>query len=162
MDLSEVCSCLNNEAQIDGTINDTGQIDSALSMRRQIDSDFSGLRQVLVAYNGGDTGSISVDVDNTTKTITATLIPFDWLEFEQNDWVQVASYYRLIIPYATHGCLNAYVDSMLISSPADSGDPEDEAGYENNIPTWKLLANDSIMIKSEEPVDCKILIKGDR
>lgn len=162
MDLSKVCSCLNNEAQIDGTINDTGQINSALSMTRQINSDFSGLRQVLVAYNGGDTASVSVSVDNSTKTISATLVPFDWLEFEQNDWVQTASYYKLVIPYATHGCLNAYVDSMLIASPADSSDAEDDAGYENNIPTWKLLANDSIVVKSDSPVDCKILIKGDR
>ena len=162
MDLSKVCSCLNNEAQIDGTINDTGQIDSALSMTRQIKSDFGGLRQVMVAYRGIYTANISVTVDNTNKTISADLIPFDWLEFEQNDWVQTSSYYKIVIPYATHKCLNAYVDSMLISSPADSGDAEDEAGYENNIPTWKLLANDSIVVKSDEPVDCKILIKGDR
>ena len=162
MDLSKVCSCLNNEAQIDGTINDTGQIDSALSMTRQINSDFSGLRQVLVAYTGVDTASVSVTVDNTNKTISATLIPYDWLEYEVNDWVQTSSYYKLVVPYATHKCLNAYVAEMLIGSPADSGDAEDEAGYENNIPTWKLLANDSIVVKSDEPVDCKILIKGDR
>lgn len=162
MDLSKVCSCLNNEAQIDGTINDTGQIDSALSMTRQINSDFGDLRQIAITYTGLSTNDINVIVDNTNKTISATLVPFDWLEYEVADWVQTSSYYKLVIPYATHGCLNAYVDSMLIASPADSGDAEDEAGLENNIPTWKLLANDSIVIKSDEPVDCKILIKGDR
>lgn len=162
MDLSKVCSCMNNEAQIDGAINDTGQINSALSMARQIDSDFGGLRQVMVAYTGVDTASISVNVDNTNKTISAELIPYDWLQFEQSDWVETNSYYKLVIPFATHNCQNAYVDSMLIESLADSGDAEDEAGYENNVPTWKLLPNDSIVIKADEPVDCKILIKGER
>ena len=162
MDLSRVCSCLNNEAQIDGTINDTGQIDSALSMTRQINSDFGNLQQVAITYTGVSTNDINVIVDNTNKTISATLVPFDWLEYEVADWVQTSSYYKLSIPYATHGCQNAYVDSMLISSPADSGDNEDEAGLENNIPTWKLLANDTIVVKSDSPVDCKILIKGER
>ncbi len=153
---------MNNEAQIDGTINDTGQIDSALSMAKQINSDFGSLRQVAIVYTGESTNDINVIVDNTNKTIRATLVPFDWLEYQVSDWVQTSSYYKLVIPYATHKCLNAYVEEMLINSPADSGDAEDEAGYENNIPAWKLLANDSIVIKSDTPVECKILIKGDR
>lgn len=154
---------MNNEAQIDGTINDTGQIDSALSMTRQIESDFGNLQQVSIVYTGESTNDINVIVDNTNKTISATLVPFEWLEYEVNDWVQTSSYYKLVIPYATHKCMNAYVDELLISSPADSGDVEDQAGLENNFrTTYKRLANDSIVIKSDDPIDCKILIKGDR
>lgn len=163
MDLSNVCSCLNNEAQIDGTINDTGQIDSALSMERQITSDFGGLRQVSASYTGEDTATIRVNIDNTNKTISADAIPFEWLEFVESDWVETSSYYKLVIPYATHKCLNAYVAEMLLNSPADSGDDEDQAGLENNFrTTYKRLPNDSIVIKSDDPIDCKILIKGDR
>lgn len=78
MDLSKVCSCLNNEAQIDGTINDTGQIDSALSMERQINSDFGDLRQVSVSYTGVDTDSIEITVDNTNKTISANIVQIQY------------------------------------------------------------------------------------
>ena len=163
MDLSKVCSCLNNEAQIDGTINDTGQINSALSMTRQIESDFGNIQQVSVVYTGESTNDINVIVDNTNRTISATLVPFDWLEYTVSDWVQTSSYYKLVIPYATHKCLNAYVAEMLINSPADSGDDEDQAGLENNFrTTYKRLPNDSIVIKSDDPIDCKILIKGER
>lgn len=87
---------------------------------------------------------------------------FKWLEYAVSDWVQTGSYYKLVIPYSVHGCLNAYVSTMLIESNADVGDEQDENGFENNIATWKLLSNDSIVIKSDEPIDCKILIKGEK
>ena len=162
MDLSRVCSCLNNEAQIDGTISDTGQIDSALSMTRQIDSDFGNLQQVSVAYTGESTNDINVIVDNTNKTISATLVPFDWLEYTVSDWVQTSSYYKLVIPYSEHLCQEAHLSTMLIGSDADAGDDGDAYGFENNIATWKRLPNDTIVIKADNPVDCKVLIEGEK
>ena len=87
---------------------------------------------------------------------------YKWLEYTESDWVQTSSYYKLVIPYATHKCVNAYVATMMIGSTADSGDVEDVNGLENNIATWKLLPNDTIVVKADEPVDCKILIKGEK
>lgn len=149
-------------AENDSILNSDAQIDSILDSDVQIDSDLESVTEVSHIYHGLDTNDISVNVNNETYTISATLIPFDWLEYDTADWVQTSSYYKLVIPFATHKCLNAYVASMMIGSPADEGDQEDEAGFENNIPTWKLLSNDSIVIKSEEPLDCRVLIKGER
>ena len=73
MDLSKVCSCLNNTAQIDGTINDTNQIQSTLETERHITSDFKDFNTIAYAYNGGETEDIKVNVDNENKIITATL-----------------------------------------------------------------------------------------
>lgn len=73
MNLSKVCSCLNNEAQIDGIISDTEQIQSSIDSARQITSNMEGLNIVSMVYNGGETDNIIVTVDNTQKTITATL-----------------------------------------------------------------------------------------
>ena len=160
--MEESNTILDTEAQIESTLDSEVQIESTLSPDVQISSTLENVVEITHEYQGLSTNDIVVTVNNTNHTISATLVPFEWLEFEQADWVQTLSYYKLVIPYATHGCLNAYVDEMLINSPADSGDAEDEAGLENNIPTWKLLANDSIVIKSDEPVDCKILIKGER
>lgn len=149
-------------AENDSILNSDAQIDSILDSDVQIDSDLESVTEVSHIYQGSDTNDISVNVDNTHYTISATLIPFDWLEYTSEDWQQTTSYYKLVIPFSTHKCLNAYVASMMIGSPADEGDQEDEAGFENNIPTWKLLPNDSIVIKSEEPLNCRVLIKGER
>lgn len=73
MDLSKVCSCLNNEAQIDGVINGGGQIQSTLDSAMQIDSQLGMLNLVTADYVGGETDNIIVNIDNTTRTITATL-----------------------------------------------------------------------------------------
>lgn len=105
-----------------------------------------------------ESASDTIDVG---EIIVVNRNQFIWLDFEESDWVETSSYYKLVIPYSTHQCSNAYVGSMLIDSLADSGDEGDANGYENNIPTWKLLPNDSIVIKADEPVDCKILIKGE-
>lgn len=73
MDLSKVCSCLNNTAQIDGTISDTQQVQSTIESKEQILSEFNGLNVVAYVYNGGETKDIEVNVDNENKIITATL-----------------------------------------------------------------------------------------
>ena len=73
MNLSKVCSCLNNTAQIDGVINGTGQIQSPIVSAKQIESTMNGLTQVMTSYNGGETDNIVVNVDNNTRQITATI-----------------------------------------------------------------------------------------
>lgn len=74
MDLSKVCSCLNNEAQIDGTINNEVQIGSELAEEKQIQSDMSGLIVTTAGvYTGIETDDIKVEVDNVNRTIKATL-----------------------------------------------------------------------------------------
>lgn len=73
MDLSKVCSCLNNEAQIDGVINSGGQIQSTVDSARQINSELGMLNLVTADYLGGETDNIIVNVDNTSRIITATL-----------------------------------------------------------------------------------------
>lgn len=102
------------------------------------------------------------DEINAGEVLVLDRSAFKWLTYTTEDWVQTSSYYKLVIPYDTHKCLNAYVSTMLIESNADVGDEQDENGFENNIATWKLLSNDSIVIKSDEPIDCKILIKGEK
>lgn len=73
MDLSKVCSCLNNEAQIDGMINGGGQIQSTLDSARQITSHMNALNLVTADYVGGETDNIIVNIDNQDRVITATI-----------------------------------------------------------------------------------------
>lgn len=74
MDLSKVCSCLNNEAQIDGTIKNEAQIGSELAEEKQINSDMSGLVVTTSGtYEGLETEDITVDVDNKNRTISAKI-----------------------------------------------------------------------------------------
>lgn len=73
MNLSKVCSCLNNEAQIDGMINDGRQIQSTLDSAKQIDSKLNLLNLVTSDYKGGETDNIIVNVDSQNRTITATI-----------------------------------------------------------------------------------------
>ena len=153
--MNEICS-LDCELVPDNDLCASVEDDETL------DANVDNVNVVSRTYTGIDTDDIDVTVDNENYTISATIKPFDWLEYTTEDWQQTISYYKLVIPFSTHKCLNAYVDSMLISSQADSGDENDAAGYENNIPTWKLLTNDSIVIKADTPVNCKVLIKGDR
>lgn len=88
--------------------------------------------------------------------------PYPWREYNSADWVQTPGYYKLVIPISTHQCANPYLAEMLVERTADSQDATDTAGYESVIPAWKKLSNDSIIIKSDTPIKCKILIKGDR
>lgn len=116
----------------------------------------------LQLYRGKTTKDISVLVDNDNCIISATLVPFEYLYYKESDWVKTPAYYKLVIPYSVHKCLNARLADMGLKRPADENDPTDKMGYENNMPEWKLLSNDSIVIKSDDPVDCRVLIKGDR
>ena len=153
---------LNPEAQIEGEINAEAQIGGELNPEAEITADLEGVIEISHTYTGIDNENIDITVDNTHYTIEAQLKPFEWLTYTNEDWVETSSYYKLVIPFATHKCLNPYVAGMLIGSEADAGDEGDELGYENNIPTWKVLSNDSIVIKSDAPIECKVLIKGDR
>lgn len=79
MDLSKLCSCLDNSAQIDGVINKTEQVNSEIKSRNQINSDFSGFTRVFVKYTAGYSDNIDVVVDDQNKSISATIkeIQFD-------------------------------------------------------------------------------------
>lgn len=72
MDLSKACSCLNNTAQINGTINNGGQIASTVNSAKQVDSTMTGLTTVHIAYTAGETDNIIVNIDKQTRVITAT------------------------------------------------------------------------------------------
>lgn len=94
-----------------------------------------------------------VNIDSGERDIFYIKEKFDWLVFAVSDWQLVNDSYRLVIPYQVHGCLNPFVDCMLIAQ----GDE-----HENNIPTWKVTSADSIVITSDNPINCKVLIKGDK
>ena len=75
-----------------------------------------------------------------------------WLEFSQSDWEQRNGIYRLVIPQSVHKYGNPFIEEMYLKINDD---------WENNIPTYKVSANDSVVIESDDAVICKILIKGD-
>lgn len=78
MDLSKVCSCLNNEAQITGIISNSEQIQSSLDSARQIDSQLDMINLVTADYIGGETDSIVINIDKQTRTITGDIKPIQY------------------------------------------------------------------------------------
>lgn len=103
------------------------------------------------SYNGSQNNDIIVSVNESTRTISAKNNNV-WREYSQSDWEQVGSVYRLIIPQSIHNYANPYVAEMQIKPSED---------WENNIPTYKVTSSDSVVITSDDAIDCKILIKGD-
>ena len=79
----------------------------------------------------------------------------DWLEYDLEDWEQLSvSSYRLTIPKSEHKFNNPFIVEMLLI---------DEDGCENNLrPTYRVSANDSVVIFSDTPVNCKIKIGGEQ
>lgn len=77
------------------------------------------------------------------------------LDFEENDWERLSvDSYRLTIPKATHKFNSPYICEMFLI---------DEEGAENNLrPTYRVSANDNIIIFSNIPIDCKIKIGGEK
>lgn len=67
------CDCLNNETQIK----------SDLIPEADISSNVSGVVEVSKIYNGGDTSDISLNVNNETNIITATLQKMWFFSFEE-------------------------------------------------------------------------------
>lgn len=72
MDLSKLTSSLDNTAQIDGTIENSSQVGSTISNAKQVGSTMNGLSVVHIAYTGGETDNIIVNIDKQTRVITAT------------------------------------------------------------------------------------------
>nr|DAE27596.1 MAG TPA: hypothetical protein [virus sp. cti5L29] len=140
MDLSKLCSCLNNTAQIDGTINDVEQINSKMTTSGQINSDFNNISRVYVRYKAKDSDNIEVFVDNTTNDISATIkeIQFDSAE----NFPKIGSD-RLI--YVDKSTRNAYIwDS--------------EKQTYNSISNGGEIAVDSELSNtSENPVQNKVI-----
>ena len=75
--------------------------------------------------------------------------------YETTDWEQLsANSYRLIVSRETHQFNAPYIAEMFIV---------DEDGAENNLrPTYRVSANDSIVIFSDKPIDCNIKIGGQK
>lgn len=137
MNLSKLCSCLNNTAQIDGTINDVEQINSKMTTSGQINSDFNNISR---GYKAKDSDNIEVFVDNTTNDISATIkeIQFDSAE----NFPEIGSD-RLI--YVDKSTKNAYIwDS--------------ETQTYNSISNGGEIAVDSELSNtSENPVQNKVI-----
>lgn len=73
MNLSNACSCMNNEAQIIGTISTNGSLDSQISETKQINSEINNLNVVTGSYVGFESEDIIVEVDEKHRTISAKL-----------------------------------------------------------------------------------------
>ena len=161
LNLDELQSELGGESQIssilaiDSLNSDMDSYESTSSelvSENQIDSKLD--LPTVVRYTGKETESTETIVDNVNNKISVNVKNFEWMNFNNDNWVKVSSYYTLTIEFSTHKFLNAYISEMLIKVDDD---------YECVLkPTYKLLANGDIYIRSDKPVICKILIKGDR
>ena len=78
-----------------------------------------------------------------------------WFEFGVADWEEIATNsYRLVVSRETHAFNSPFIAEMLLI---------DEDGAENNLrPTYRVSANDSVVIFSDEAVNCKIKIGGEK
>lgn len=76
-----------------------------------------------------------------------------WYTFIASSWQNINGSYRIVIPYTSHNCKAPVVAQMLIQ-----GDEE----YENSIPMYKVTTADSVVILSDQPVNCKIKIEGEK
>lgn len=90
----------------------------------------------------------------TQEWVQQNYIEQKWLSYTTSDWVADGEYYKIEIPYATHGFLNAYVEAVKIINSEDNSE-------ENALFAYKLLANDTMVVRADAVVNCKILIKGD-
>ena len=116
------------------------QIDSELSNVSQLDSTFDEPMQM---------------TSTMENVIEVKVTPhFSWLEFQEEDWQADGEDYTISIPFSTHKCLNAYVAEMQLIN--------EDGSKENPFKSYKLLANDTMVIKSDKRIHCKVLIKGDR
>lgn len=78
-DNQELCSCLDNKAQIDSVVSNQEQISSQINQSEQIMSDMNNIVTVLIKYTTIPSDNIDLEIDNTNKTITANIkqIQFD-------------------------------------------------------------------------------------
>lgn len=76
--LCQIDDNLKNLCQVDSNLKNLYQIESELSAPKQINSNIQGYVEVAIAYKGGETDNIIVDVDNSTRTITATKKPIQY------------------------------------------------------------------------------------
>ena len=147
-------SDLEHIDEIDSILSDVESIESDTDTDSQLDSSLENVVEIAKVYTGKETNTTKTTVDNVNNKISVDVKPFTWLEFSTEDWVKVASYYTLTIKFAEHKMANSYIAEMMIKGEND---------YECILkPAYKLLANDDIYIRSDKPVDCKILIEGDR
>lgn len=90
-DNQELCSCLDNKAQIDSVVSNQEQISSQINQSEQIKSDMDNIVtvSVLVKYTAVPSDNIDLEIDNTNKTITADIkqIQFD----SANDFPETGS-----------------------------------------------------------------------
>lgn len=74
MELDTGCNNLKNVEQIESGLSNVAQINSELNGTAQIDSNINGYVEVSATYEGENTDSIELTVDNTRKKIYANLV----------------------------------------------------------------------------------------
>ena len=77
-----------------------------------------------------------------------------WIICTTSEWQSVNGSYRLIIPYERHKCNSPVISKILLLSA--------DGEYENSIPMYKTTTTQSIVVLSEQPINCKIKIEGEK
>ena len=94
-------------------------------------------------------------VDEANTSIETATEKYYSAEFLESDWEKVGNIVRINIPFSSHKITNPYIETMEIWN-------SEEGCWENNIPTWQVTPTDTIRIKADNAVKCKIIIKGDK
>lgn len=102
--------------------------------------------------------SIQITKENDVTNISTTF-KSNWLAFEISDWIQFnANQLRLVIPFSTHHFEMPTIETMYIYKFSDE---DNEYSWNNSIPIFSVLPDKTLVIKSNEAIKCKVLIKGD-
>lgn len=147
-------SDLEHIEEIDSILSDIESIESDTDVSEQIDSTLDGLVEVAKVYTGKDTNTAKTTVDNVNNKISVDIKPFKWIECYKDEWIKENGFYSYTIPFSVHKMANSYISEFML---------RDGDNFECVLkPTYKLLANDDIYIRSDIPIEFKVLIKGDR
>lgn len=152
MDLSKLTSSLDNTAQIDGTIENGLQVASTISNVTQVGSTMSGLSVVRISYDGSETDSIIVTVDNNSGTIVAQL---QQVQYASHEEFPKDGSSRLLYVSLEDGSLWFY-DSAEATYKKISGDNEDNVTEEfvtNLLKNYTTTAELQKMYATNERVD---------
>ena len=141
-DNQELCSCLDNKAQIDSVVSNQEQISSQINQSEQIKSDMSSLLTVSRSYSSGDSDNIDLDIDNNKNIITANIkqVQFD----SANDFPKTGSE-KLI-----------YVDKLNNNLYRWDADTQQYILISNSV---EIVVDDKLSDTSENPVQNKVITK---
>lgn len=141
-DNQELCSCLDNKAQIDSVVSNQEQISSQINQSEQIKSDMSSLLTVSASYSSGDSDNIDLDIDNNKNIITANIkqVQFD----SANNFPETGSE-KLI-----------YVDKLNNNLYRWDADTQQYVLISNSV---EIVVDDKLSDTSENPVQNKVITK---